>query len=133
MPISAMEFLGLRTTIYPAPELEKSKAWFTALLGTEPYFDEPFYVGYSVAGYELGLDPNADPDEGAQSYWGVPDAAAAFAELLDLGSTVVLPVTDTGEGIRVARVRDPLGNVIGIIENPIFELPDRPESPGPGR
>jgi len=125
-----MKLLGLRTTIYPAPDLEKSKAWFTALLGQEPYFDQPFYVGYNVAGYELGLDPNADPAEGTQSYWGVPDAAAAFAELIEQGATAVLEVTETGDGIRVARVRDPLGDVI---ENPIFELPAGSESPGPGR
>ncbi len=31
---------------------------------------------------------------------------------------------DVGEGIRVATVGDPFGNVIGIIENPHFALPD---------
>jgi catechol 2,3-dioxygenase-like lactoylglutathione lyase family enzyme len=128
-----MKLLGLRTTIYPAPDLEKSKAWFTELLGQEPYFDQPFYVGYNVAGYELGLDPNADPSQGTQSYWGVPDATTAFAELIAHGATSILEVTDTGDGIRVARVRDPLGNVIGIIENPVFELPADAGSPGPGR
>jgi predicted enzyme related to lactoylglutathione lyase len=128
-----MHLLGLRTTIYPAPDLEAAKAWFTRMLGTEPYFDQPFYVGYNVAGYELGLDPDADPELGAQSYWGVPDAAAAIAELVSLGATVVSDVNDTGEGIRVARVTDPLGNLIGIIENPMFELPAGAGSPGPGR
>ena len=44
-------FLGLRTIIYPAPDLAASKAWFTQLLGLQPYFDEPFYVGFDVAGY----------------------------------------------------------------------------------
>jgi predicted enzyme related to lactoylglutathione lyase len=127
-----MKLLGLRTTIYPAPDLEKSKAWFTALLGHEPYFDQPFYVGYNVAGYELGLDPTADPTEGAQSYWGVPDAAAAVAELVAQGAEIVLDATETGDGIRVARVRDPMGNVIGVIENPIFQLPADASSPGPG-
>ena len=52
-------FHGLRSVIYPAPDLPASRAWFASLLGTEPYFDEPFYVGFSVGGYELGLDPNA--------------------------------------------------------------------------
>lgn len=128
-----MHLLGLRTTIYPAPDLAASKAWFTKLLGKEPYFDQPFYVGYDVAGYELGLNPNADPALGAQSYWGVPDAAAAVAELVELGAEIETDVTDTGDGIRVAKLIDPLGNLIGIIENPVFELPGSPESPGPGR
>ena len=55
---------GLRTVIYPAPDLDAAKAWWTALLGQEPYFDQPFYVGYEVAGYELGLLPDADPADG---------------------------------------------------------------------
>ena len=61
-------FLGLRTVIYPAPDLAASKAWYTALLGVEPYFDEPFYVGFDVGGYELGLHPET---RGAETYWGV--------------------------------------------------------------
>jgi hypothetical protein len=34
-------------------------------------------------------------------------------------------VQDVGEGIRVASVRDPFGNLIGLIENPHFKLPGR--------
>ena len=36
--------LGLRTVIYRAPDLARAKAWYSALLGVAPYFDEPFYV-----------------------------------------------------------------------------------------
>lgn len=118
-----MDFLGLRTAISPAPDLDAAKKWFTELLGVEPYFDEPFYVGYNVGGYELGLDPNSDPGLGAQPYWGVPDAEVAAAELLELGCTVISEVMDTGDGIKVGRFRDPLGNQICIIENPNFKLP----------
>ena len=60
---------GLRTVIYPSPDLDAAKAWWSALLGVEPYFDEPFYVGYEVGGYELGLLPNGDPANGALTYW----------------------------------------------------------------
>ena len=51
-------FQGLRTVIYAAPDLEKAKAWYFSILGIPPYFDQPFYVGFNIAGYELGLDPN---------------------------------------------------------------------------
>lgn len=54
-------FLGLRTIVYPAPDLAASKAWWTEALGIEPYFDEPFYVGFNPGGYELGLNPAGDP------------------------------------------------------------------------
>ena len=42
--------LGLRTAIYPVPDLAAGKAWYSRVLGREPYFDQPFYVGFSVAG-----------------------------------------------------------------------------------
>jgi predicted enzyme related to lactoylglutathione lyase len=127
-------FLGLRTIIYPAPDLHASKAWYTNVLGIEPYFDQPFYVGYQVAGYELALDPDADPALGPITYWGVGDAEAALEHLTRAGATVQQAVHDVGDSIRVALVRDPTGNVIGIIENPHFSLPTEPPLPrGPGR
>lgn len=127
-------FLGLRTIIYPAPDLEAAKAWWSRQLGCEPYFDEPFYVGFSVAGYELGLDPDASQEDGPVTYWGVADCDAALAQLLDGGATARFEVRDVGDGIRVASVRDPAGNPVGIVENPHFALPDDPPaSAGPGR
>ena len=126
--------LGLRTVIYPAPDLAASKAWFSDLLGAQPYFDQPFYVGYNVGGYELGLDPNADPAGGAQSYWGVADIDAAYQRLLAAGARAHTEVTETGDGIRVAAVIEPGGAFLGLIENPHFRLPDQPvEHAGPGR
>ena len=49
--------LGLRTCIYPVPDLAAAKAWYARAFGVEPYFDEPFYVGFEIGGYELGLIP----------------------------------------------------------------------------
>jgi catechol 2,3-dioxygenase-like lactoylglutathione lyase family enzyme len=111
-------FLGLRTVIYPAPDLAASKAWYAALLGVEPYFDEPFYVGFDVGGYELGLHPETDV---AETYWGVEDIEAAHAALLAAGATERSPVSDVGEGIRVATVLEPSGAVLGIIQNSHFQ------------
>ncbi len=132
--MSELAFLGLRTVIYPARDLARAKAWFTAVLGVEPYFDEPFYVGYDVGGYELGLDPSEEAAAtGPVTYWGVPDADAAVAALVERGASPRAPVTEVGGGIRVATVTDPSGySVIGVIENPHFAV--RPvASPGPGR
>lgn len=125
-------FLGLRTVIYPAPDLDAAKAWWTRVLGIGPYFDEPFFVGFSPGGYELGLDPNADPAAGAVSYWGVPDADVAYAELLAAGATPRDPVTEVGDGIRLGTVSDPVGSIVGVIENPVFELMPV-EASGPGK
>lgn len=126
-------FLGLRTIIYPAPDLDAAKAWYTALLGLEPYFDERYYVGFSVAGYELALDPDGSVTDGPVTYWGVSDCGAAWDRLLDAGATARQPVRDVGDGIRVAAVADPSGNLVGIIENPHFVPSDGAGSPGPGR
>jgi catechol 2,3-dioxygenase-like lactoylglutathione lyase family enzyme len=114
--------LGLRTAIYPVHDLAAAKAWYTRLLGQAPYFDQPFYVGFAVGGFELGLLPVGEPGvAGPQPLWGVADAEAAYAELLALGATALEPVTDVGDGIKVAAVRDPFGNRFGIIENPNFD------------
>lgn len=116
---------GLRTVIYHVEDLARAKEWYSTVLGFGPYFDQPFYVGFSVGGFELGLDP--DPSgvsrgSNAVAYWGVPDAAAAFARLLSLGAKEHRAVIDVGEGIRVGSVYDSFSNVLGIIENPHFKL-----------
>lgn len=120
-------FLGLRTVLYPVPDIQAAKEWYSRVLGFPPYFDEPFYVGFNVGGYELGLDP--DPNEskpgadGARVYWGVADAEASLKRLLELGAREHRPLQDVGGGIKVATVLDPFGNGFGIIENPHFQLP----------
>jgi predicted enzyme related to lactoylglutathione lyase len=114
--------LGLRTAIYPVGDLAQAKAWYAQVLGAPPYFDQPFYVGFSVGGFELGLVPDGQPGtSGPQALWGVSDAADAFTCLLALGATELEPVMDVGEGIRVAAVRDPFGNRLGLVQNPGFD------------
>ncbi|HUS03044.1 MAG TPA: hypothetical protein VMY77_15000, partial [Chitinophagaceae bacterium] len=51
------EFLGLRTVIYFVRDVEKAKHWYTEAFSTTPYFDTPYYVGFNIGGYELGLHP----------------------------------------------------------------------------
>ncbi len=110
--------LGLRTVIYRVDDLAKATAWYTQVAGHPPYFNEPFYVGFDVGGYELGLLPDGD---GVATYWGTPDIAAEHARLLALGAEPNEEIKDVGDGIRVASVRDPFGNIVGIIENPHFK------------
>jgi predicted enzyme related to lactoylglutathione lyase len=118
--------LGLRTAIYRVADLGAAKDWYRSVLGADPYFDQPFYVGFNVGGFELGLDP--DTSEGAPGaggvtvYWGVEDAGAALARLLRLGAREHSALREVGGGIKVATVLDPSGNVFGIIENPHFRI-----------
>lgn len=120
MPLSLQ---GLRTVIYPAPELAAAKAWWTHALGVEPYFAEPFYVGYNIAGYELGLLPDGNPAEGALTYWGVDDVTEAVRVALAEGAVEHTPVSEVGGGIVTATVLTPHGAVLGLIFNPNFGEP----------
>jgi predicted enzyme related to lactoylglutathione lyase len=118
-------FQGLRTVIYHVGDLEKAKEWYSRVLKIKPYFDKPFYAGFNVGGYELGLDPDMEGVSRGGSvvaYWGVADARSALSRLLELGATAHSPVQDVGDDIRVATVTDPFGNIFGIIENPHFSL-----------
>lgn len=118
-------FLGLRTAIYKVPDMTEATEWYTKVLGTEPYFNEPFYVGFNVAGYELGLQPQegeiTKPDS-VITYWGVDDVEATHAMLLSAGASPHEEPTEVGGGVIVAAVKDPWGNVFGIIYNPHFKL-----------
>ena len=118
------KILGLRTVIYAAPNLTDAKEWYTKAFGIEPYFDEPFYVGFNVGGYELGLDPNLELAEGSTlAYWGVSSIDDSVQQWIALGATLNSDIQDVGDGIKVAAVCDPFGNVVGLIENPHFKLP----------
>jgi predicted enzyme related to lactoylglutathione lyase len=117
-------FKGLRTAIYPAPDLARAKAWYAQAFGVAPYFDEPFYVGFNIGGFELGLVPDAPvsrPPGGVVALWGVDDIRAACSHLQALGATMHEEPREVGGGIIVASVLDPFGNILGLIHNPSFD------------
>ena len=86
--------LGLRTTIYKVSDMEKAKKWYTKVFQIAPYFDEPFYVGFNIAGYERGLQPEKEPIplggtkiESVISYWGVNEIEKEYQRFIALGAT----------------------------------------------
>src|SRR5262245_15778744 len=114
---------GLGTVIYRVTDLERAKRWYALAFGEQPYFDQPFYAGFNIGGYELGLDPNPEGKPGpggSVAYWRVDEIDAAVRHFAFAGASIVEPVLDVGDGIKVASVSDPFGNVIGLIENPHF-------------
>ena len=103
--------LGLRTVIYHAPDLARAKAWYASAFAVAPYFDEPFYVGFDIGGFELGLDPDVtrvNVGNNAVAYWGVADIASAYTRLLEHGAEPREPIREVGGDIKVAR-RTPSG------------------------
>lgn len=117
---------GLRTVTYGVNNLEEAKAWYSQILGIQPYFDEPFYVGFNVGGFELGLNPNTNPGTtGPVAYWGVTDAHAAWKQLIEQGAQEHGPIEDVGDGILIGSVIDPFGNTLGIVQNPHFSWKEK--------
>lgn len=123
-PNSDSEFLGLRTTIYTVSDIAEAKQWYSKILETQPYFDEPFYVGFNVGGFELGLTPEETSSikgDGVKAYWGVDNVQKTYRRLLEQGASKHEEPTDVGGDIVVATVKDPWGNVLGLIYNPHFK------------
>ncbi|MES5820233.1 VOC family protein [Streptomyces sp. RG80] len=110
---------GLNTIIYPVKDIARAKALFSALLETEPYADEPYYVGFKDAGQDVGLDPNghARGMTGPVPYWHVTDIRARLAALLEAGAELLQDVTDVGGGKLIASVKDADGNLVGITQD----------------
>lgn len=118
-------FLGLRTAGYLVSDLDAAKKWYAEIFETLPYFDEPFYVGFNIGGYELGLMPdetNSPKGENVLTYWGVDDIDSVYKKLIDHGAIMHQEPTNVGGELMVATVKDPWDNIIGIIFNPYFKI-----------
>jgi predicted enzyme related to lactoylglutathione lyase len=120
-------FQGLRTAIYCVTDMEQAKAWYSKILGFAPYFDQPFYIGFEVAGFELGLMPDettSPKTDNIHMYWGVEDINESYHRLLEFGARSIEKPNEVGENLWVATVKDPWDNLFGIIQNPYFKLPN---------
>jgi len=77
---------------------------------------------FSVGDFELGLIPDGKAGaSGPQPLWGVADIDTEFSRLISIGAEKIEAVTEVGEGIMVAAVKDPFGNRLGLIQNPHFK------------
>ena len=132
-------FLGLRSLIFHVPDLAAASQWYQTILGYKPYFDQPFYVGFNIGGFELGLQP-AEENERIEKvcsghtegvcYWGVQDIQASFERLLSLGAEPHGEIQNVGGEIEMAAFDDPWGNAFGIIYNPEFKYQEPNPAPG---
>jgi predicted enzyme related to lactoylglutathione lyase len=110
----------MQTVIFPVSDLAKATPLFTALLGSAPVVDEPYYVQFDVNGQAVGLDPHGHRhgQAGPVGYWHVHDVAASVAALSEAGASVLQEPHDVGGGTLIALVTDPDGNVIGLRQQP---------------
>ena len=105
-----------KLVVFPAKDIDGAKKIFGTLLGTDPYVDMPYYVGFRAGGFEVGLDPNGT--DGPICYWDVDDIAASMQALVAAGATLNEAPHDVGAGLLVATVRDAGGNVVGLRQSP---------------
>ncbi len=131
-------FLGLRSLIFQVPDLAAASQWYQTVLGFQPYFDQPFYIGFNIGGFELGLQPQ-DEDQGrleriksghtgSVCYWAVEDIQASFDRLLSLGAEPHGEIQNVGGEIELVGFDDPWGNTFGIIYNPEFRYQAPPNT-----
>ena len=107
----------VRVLVFPVQDLDKAKAFYTAFLGTEPYADSPYYVGYRVSDeLEVGLDPNAKV--GPIAYTDATDIKASLEAMTQAGGQVVQEPKDVGGGLLIAQVQDADGNILGFRQQP---------------
>lgn len=139
-------FRGFATISFYADDVSAAAAWYSELLGIEPYYSvppapaPPMYQEFRVgdAPDELGIIDRryappgaANTPGGSVMYWHVDDLEATLARLLELGATEYEPLTPRGDsGFITASVVDPFGNVVGIMHNPHYleVFADRPSS-----
>ncbi|HEU0115619.1 MAG TPA: VOC family protein [Thermomicrobiales bacterium] len=110
---------GVKTLVFPVSDLAQAKALYSTLLGMEPAFDTPYYVGFRVDGQDIGLDPNGHRNgmTGPTAYLQVDDIQATLRSLLDAGAQQGNEVRDVGGGRLIATVKDADGNVIGLLQD----------------
>ncbi len=118
--------LGLRTTIYKVSDIEKAKEWYIKAFNTKPYFDQPFYVGFDIGGFELGLQPEekstVNKTQSVVAYWGVTEIQKEYDRLVQLGAAEHEKPFNVGGELMTATVLDPWQNIIGLIYNPEFKI-----------
>ncbi|HSX17773.1 MAG TPA: hypothetical protein VLE51_00215 [Candidatus Saccharimonadales bacterium] len=96
--------------VFPVKDLDKSKKFYNTFLGTEPYVDGAYYIGYKVDNLEVGLDPNG---KAVVSYIDTDDIEISLKTLKVAGAKVVMDSKDVGGGLLVAQV-EVEGSILGL-------------------
>ena len=92
---------------------------FGKLLGSVPYVDKPYYVGFKVGEQDIGLLPNPHAKGMTEplGYFHVDDIKKTLEALVKEGAQIQQPVKDVGAGRLVASVKDADGNPFGLLQS----------------
>ena len=116
----AFTVTGCSLIMFPVSNLKSATTLYRTLLGTAPYVEQDYYVGFRLGELEVGLDPQGHQrgSTGALAYWSVDDAAASLQALIDAGAEKVQDATDIGYGKTIAIAKDADGSLIGLLQAP---------------
>ncbi|WP_310724319.1 VOC family protein [Streptomyces sp. N2A] len=114
-------FRGLATIRYHADSLDAARAWYTEVLGVEPYFVRDEYIEFRLGDHlqEFGISRTPSAPAGVVAYWHVDEVDAVMARLLKLDAKEHEPLRDYGD-FRAGTVLDPFGNILGVMHNPHY-------------
>lgn len=115
-----MKNLGVTTIIYPVTNLERATNLYMLLLGIKPFMEREYYVGFRIGEQEIGLDPNGFEQgmTGPVVYHKVENIRESLEALLAAGAEKFQDIRNAGDGKLFAAVKDPDGNILGLIQNP---------------
>lgn len=109
---------GTKLVVYPVKDIVQAQAFYSKLLGAEPYIAGAYYTGFRVGDQEIGLDPNGHNKglTGPICYWRVDDIHESLRLLVEAGAQVQQDVQDVGGGMLIAWIKDADGNVTGLMQ-----------------
>ena len=123
---------GLTTVNLISDDVPATVAWYTELLGVQPYFVRPEEGPPAYVEFRLGRDEDelgiidrrftkhaaTNGPAGVVVYWHVDDVAAAVDRAVALGATAHDPVTVREAGFVTGSIVDAFGNVLGLMHSP---------------
>jgi uncharacterized glyoxalase superfamily protein PhnB len=107
----------LDTVIIFSSDAERLAAFYAAALGLGDPERSPGHLGFHAGRTYLGIDQVDTDHDGASSvalWFRVDDVDAAFARLVAEDAEVIYAPVDKPWGDRLASLRDPDGNRIGL-------------------
>jgi len=107
---------GIKTVIYPVKDITQATTLFRKFLGTEPYADQPYYVGFKINDQDIGLVPNS-PEAGMTAFYHVDDIRSSLQILVDGGAEIIQDIKNVGGERLIASAKDKDGNIIGLVQN----------------
>ncbi|MBD1428748.1 VOC family protein [Sphingobacterium litopenaei] len=105
-------------------EFKEAVKWFEVAFNSPAYITEPDYTCFTLGGYELALYPEKDEvlekPRTNMAYVGVKDISTIFNRLISMGANVVQKPFVLGGQVMIARVRDPFGHILCLIDDPSY-------------